>query len=471
MEFLETPIVTAPAKTARQVPTASKDILVEDGATLWKPYEKITFRFFFVYFLIQAVPLDWKYYRDILALDWSSLHFSNFFYLARYTPRFISDAPVLWDWLIAASLAVVVTASWTVLDKKHSEYNKLYYWLRVVLRYRLAAALLVYGFIKFFPLQMPEPSLSNLNTNYGDIAHWKVFSLSTGIVPGYESFLGLVELLAALLLLYRKTASIGAFLIIPFTGNVVMSNLAYEGGEYVYSLLLVTFALFLLAYDLQRLLRLTTLEKYTLPPRFKPVFTDETIRNVRILSKSIFVIVFVFFYGYKTYASYTHGPYQFPASTGLPGVAGIYTVAEFKVNNRVLSYSPSDPERWNDVVFETWATLSVRSHVSVETLTATTEEIFQNDEDRVYEFSGMAGRHYYTYTIDSVKQTLTLKNRNPRHAGDQYQLQYERPDQDKIIFKGVNSKSDSLYIVLNRLDKKYLLEEAARQGRRRGLKL
>jgi hypothetical protein len=70
-----------------------------------------------------------------------------------------------------------------------------------------------------------------------------------------------------------------------------------------------------------------------------------------------------------------------------------------------------------------------------------------------------------------VKQTLTLKNRNPRHAGDQYQLQYERPDQDKIIFKGVNSKSDSLYIVLNRLDKKYLLEEAARQGRRRGLKL
>lgn len=471
MEFLETPIATAPGKTGRQAFTVSNDTLAEDGATSWKPYERVVFRFFFVYFLIQILPLDWKYYRDILALDWSSLHFSNFFYLARYTPRFVSDVPVLWDWVVAGSLAVAAATAWSVLDKKTTEYNKLYYALRVILRYRLAAALLVYGFIKFFPLQMPEPSLSNLNTNYGDIAHWKVFSLSTGIVPGYESFLGLVELSAALLLLYRKTASIGAFIIIPFTGNVVMSNLAYEGGEYVYSLLLVTFALFLLAYDLPRLLTLTSFEKYTLPARFKPVFSNETIRNVRIIAKSVFVFVFVFFYGYKTYASYKQGPYQFPDSPGLPGVAGIYTVAEFRINNVVRPHAPADPIRWKDVVFEKWSTLSVRSNAQVETLTATTEEIFQRHEDRVYEFSGMAGRHYYTYTVDSAKQTLTLKNRNPHHAADQYQLHFERPDQDKIILEGIDAKSDSVYILLHRIDKKYLLEEAAKQGRRRGLKL
>ena len=81
MEFLETPIATAPGKTGRQAFTVSNDTLAEDGATSWKPYERVVFRFFFVYFLIQILPLDWKYYRDILALDWSSLHFSNFFYL------------------------------------------------------------------------------------------------------------------------------------------------------------------------------------------------------------------------------------------------------------------------------------------------------------------------------------------------------------------------------------------------------
>jgi hypothetical protein len=440
-------------------------------APVWKNYEKFLFRFFFLYFFIQIVPLDWKYYRDLFALDWSSLHFSNFFYLARYTPRFFSNVPVFEDWLVAGAISVAGVIIWSVVDKKRTEYTTLYYWLRVALRYRLAAALLVYGFIKFFPMQMPEPSLSNLNTNYGDITNWKVFSMSTGIVPGYESFLGLVEISAALLLLYRQTTSIGAFIIIPFTGNVVMSNLAYEGGEYVYSLLLVTLALFLLVYDVPRLLSLTSFEKETLPPRFKPVYTDETLRNLRIIAKSVFVFIFVFLYGYRTYASYTSDLYQYPNSKGLVNASGIYNVTEFSVNNKVLPYSPSDVSRWKDVVFEKWATLSIRSNTPVRPVTATTEEVFIHNEQRTYEFSGIAGRKFYSYTIDSVAHTLTLRNRSEDQRDDVYHLEYERPAKDRIILRGLHAGRDSIHVVLDRIDKKYLLKEAAKEGRRRGLKL
>ncbi|HEY9049583.1 MAG TPA: DoxX family protein [Ohtaekwangia sp.] len=437
----------------------------------WKNYEKILFRFFFIYFSLQVIPLDWKYYRDLISLDWFSLHFGNFFYLAHYTPRFFSNVPVFEDWLVTGAIAIAGAIVWGLADQRRREYNKLYYWLRVALRYRLAAALLAYGFIKFFPMQMPLPSLSNLNTHYGDIADWKVFSMSTGIVPGYESFLGLVEISAALLLLYRKTASIGAFIIIPFTGNVILSNLAYEGGEYVYGSLLASFAIFLLAYDVPRLISLTSQEKITSPPRFKPSFADDSIRNARIILKSVFVFVFVVLYAFRTYASYSEDIYQYPNSKGLAGASGIYTVTQFSINGKELPPSATDPLRWKDVVFEKWATLSIRSNSPVVPQIATTEEIFTDNDDRIYEFSGTTSRHYYTYRIDSAQHVLTLKNRNSHHAADQFTLKYERPANDQIVLSGINAQNDSLRVVLHRIDKKYLLQEAAKQGRRRGLKL
>jgi hypothetical protein len=437
----------------------------------WKTYEKVLFRFFFVYFLLQAVPLDWKYYRDIFSLDWSSLHFSNIFYLARYTPRFFSEVPEFADWFVVAVMALIGTITWGIVDTKSKAYDKLYYGVRVVLRYRLAVALLAYGFIKFFPLQMPYPSISNLNTNYGDIAAWKLFSMSTGIVPGYESFLGLVEILAALLLLYRKTATIGAFLVLPFTGNILMSNLAYEGGEYVYALLLITFAFFIVVFDAVRLINLTALEKAVTPNRFMPSFGAGWQRNGRLVLKTAFISFFVLFYGYRTYASYRSEVYHFPNSPGLAHASGIYNVSEFKINNQVLPYSATDPVRWRDVVFEKWATISIRSNRPVTITTAGTEEIFVDDEKRDYELSGIGGRHYYSYTIDSVRHTLTLKNKNKNYPLDHVVLHYNRPDAATIILSGTTHDHDSLYVQLNRIDKKYLLEEAARQGRRKGLKL
>src|SRR5690349_6222568 len=192
----------------------------------WKPYQKFLFRFFFVYFLLQAFPLDWKYYRLLFSINWLHLHYGDIFNLTRYEPAFLAGDDSFLNWAIIAGIGLVSDIAWTALDTNKKEYNLLYYWIRVIVRYRLAIGVIVYGFIKLFPLQAPFPSISNLNTHYGDFSNWKIFSLSLGIVPGYESFLGLVEIIAGLLLLYRKTATIGAFIIVVFTGNVFMSNLA-----------------------------------------------------------------------------------------------------------------------------------------------------------------------------------------------------------------------------------------------------
>lgn len=454
----------------------NKAPLIPQAQANWTFLERVGFHFIFIYFFLQTVPLDWKYYRDVLAIDWLHIQYRDIFYIARYQPRFFDGPDTFANWAIIALIALFGTTIWEFVTRKQSE-NRLFseaalvYWLRVILRYRLAVGILAYGFLKFFPIQAPIPSISNLNTAYGDFTAWKLFSLSLGVVPSYESFLGLVEIIGALLLLYRKTATIATLIILPFTGNIFISNLAYEGGEYVYSLYLISIALLLFSFDAISLFNLLSLEKPTLPNRFKFTFTQPWQQTARLSLKTGFIIFFVGFYGYKTYAGYKKGGYHFPQKLGLAKAAGVYNVSEFRINNQPLPYSKTDSTRWQDVVFEKWATLSIKSNRPVKLASAETEEIYANDNDRNYEYAGSQGRHYYAYTFDEANQVLLLQNRNREYANETLTLHVSRPDSAKIILSGLNENQDSVYVVLDKLNKKYLLNEAQKTGRRRGITL
>lgn len=123
----------------------------------WKGYEKILLRFFLIYFLLQTIPLDWKYWKGIFSINWSQLKYGDIFFISRYFPSFSSATGSFLDWLIIAVVAAIGTAIWAKKDKPDTNYSVLYYWLRVILRYRLAIGIIGYGFIKFFPLQAPFP--------------------------------------------------------------------------------------------------------------------------------------------------------------------------------------------------------------------------------------------------------------------------------------------------------------------------
>lgn len=442
--------------------------------TRWKEQEKIIFRFIFIYFLLQAVPLDWIYYANISHINWAKLHYTDIFYISRYTPQFVSGKHItgVWgigtiaDWALIATIALAGTLVWSLRDKNRNNYSTLYQWLRIIVRYRLAIGIIGYGFIKFFPMQAPFPSISNLNTSYGNYTDWKIFSMSLGIAPNYESFLGAVEIIAGLLLLFRKTATIGALIIVVFTGNVFMSNLAYEGGEHLYSIYLVTFALFILSFDAVRIYRLVSLEQPTEANKFKLHFTTRQ-NTARLALKSLVIFFFVFLYGFKTYSGFLHDPYQFPHQSGIAKASGLYNVSEFRINHQVLPYSPIDSVRWKDVVFEKWATISIRSNRRVIIDSVNYEELNEKDKDRNYESSGTAERQYYSYTADTLNHTLLLENKNKHYKGDQLKFNYSRPDSTTMVLSGINQHRDSIYVVLNKIDKKYPIE----LGRRKALKL
>jgi hypothetical protein len=436
----------------------------------WSVTEKFLFRLFAIYFLIQALPLDPQFFNQLFSLT-HKLDYNDIFNLAHYSPRFIAGEDSFINWIIVFVLALAGAAIWSYADTTSKEYNRLYYWIRVVVRYRLAIGIIAYGFIKFFPVQSPWPSLSNLNTIYGDFNRWKLFSISLGIVPDYQSFLGLVEITTGILLLFRRTATIGAFIIVIFTGNVFMSNLAYEGGEYVYSLYLISFATFLLVFDLQRIIRLLIQQKPTMPNRFRPSFEFKWAFYARLALKTFVIFFFVLLYGFKTRSGSQNGLTLYPVAKGLKGATGLYNVSEFRLNNNTIPYSKTDPIRWQDVVFEEWNTISIKSNRPVILDTVNTTFISDNDRDRLYELQGSGGRHYYSYQVDTVNHVLTLQNRNKNYNGDVWSLRYEKQGDNTFVLHGVNQQKDSVYAVLDKINKKYLLEEAAKSGRRKGLKL
>jgi hypothetical protein len=143
----------------------SNDVHVKENAALnslspWSNAEKTAFRISFIYFFLLAVPLDWKYYKTIFSINWLDLHYGDFFKLAHYFPNFTGGNSAL-NLVILLVIAVIGGLIWGLVDQEKKEYNALYYWIRVIVRYRLALGLIAYGLIKFFPLQSPLPSISN----------------------------------------------------------------------------------------------------------------------------------------------------------------------------------------------------------------------------------------------------------------------------------------------------------------------
>lgn len=439
----------------------------------WKSWEKILFRFFFIFLLLLILPIIGEVLRVLFTTNWLHFHFHQLFDLSKYQVHFISENKLpRWgigafaNWGIAILIALIGTAIWTRKDKTRKEYNVLYYWLRVVVRYRLAFVLITYGFIKFFPLQMPYPSLSNLYTNYGDYFAWKIYFQTVGIAPKYQSFLGFVEILSAFLLFNRRTVTFGVGLIFGFIGNVAVVNGFYDIGEIVTSTFIVLLAAFLFVNDIPRLYNLLVNELPTKANKLIPDFSDPKLKKIRLGLRYGFLL-FAGLFAYKTFDSYAHDPYKVPKTPGLSNAFGYYNVKEFVLNKDTIPYSKTDPNRWQDVIFEKWSTLTIRYNKPVKIDFTSGEVAAEKDIDRNYELAGYAGRHYFYYDADTLHQTLALQNKNINHRSEKMFLHYTRPNDSTIVINGINDNRDSVHVVLNKVVKKYMMFE----GRRKPVKI
>ncbi len=430
----------------------------------WTSLEKIAFRFFFAFFILLIIPLDPKFFSSIFSQEGGADFFFTLFAWFNYAPTFISGAGSIQivDFVFVAILAVIATIVWSFSQKETSNYKNLYQLLRVILRYKLAGIFFVYAFIKIFPMQIPYPTLSQLNTPYGDFTPAKIFELTVGVAKAnYQVTIGLIELGAALLLLFRRTATLGAIAAVGVQLNIVLAAYAYHTGDQIYTTYLFATALFLMVYDLPRMYQLL-IEKSVKPNTGKLVLSGNLQIKSRLVLKSLFAVI-ILSYAVAAYSKYEIDSYGIPNSAALKGAHGFYNVEEFKINETVIPYSLTNKERWNNVVFEQWGTLSIAQAVDfpIDSVWAGVKNV--KAVDRTFESSGTSGRKYFAYSVDEEKKELLLKNKHQQNRDEQFVLSYERPDEQTIILIGTNHLGNRIHAVLKKIDKKYLLLEGRRK--------
>jgi hypothetical protein len=369
--------------------------------------------------------------------------------IARFQPAFVrglDSIPSLLgyaDWFAALALALIGGSIWTALDRQRLSYNTLYYWLRVIVRYRAGIGIIGFGFTKLLPVQMPYPSLGLLHTDFGDLTAQKIYWLSVGIVPWYQVFAGVVEIAAGTLLFFRRTTFLGAALLFGALGDIVYVNFAYDGGVHGYSSYFVLFAAFLLCYDLPRIYRLLIQERLTIPVHYYPSFSQPALRYLRYGLKSATFIIFLGLLTYYQYINFRYDPYKQPSTPGVAALRGSYQVAEFRLNNRVIPFHPLDSLRWQDVTFEKWTSLTYKTHKANLLDLSNGGGSPMKDIERTFEATGVGGgRRVFHYYADTVNRVLYLQDKVVADQNrENQQGRGASPGRDKKQASGAGTKT------------------------------
>lgn len=521
--------------------------MTEQKSRSWNEYQKIAFRIAFIFFICISIPNSVEWYRFVVNIDWTNLHYRDLYDIARFgsglnifgNTIFGSSLSGYANWVITLAAASVGGLIWTFVDSRRNpspkEYNLLYYWLRVVVRYRAGIGIIGFGFTKLLPLQLPYPSIGLLNTDFGDLTAQKIYWLSIGIVPWYEVFAGIVEVAAGALLFFRKTTLLGAALLFGALGDIVYVNFAYDGGVHVYSSYFVLLSSFLLVHYIPQLYNLLILERPTLPVVYYPSFSKPWQQFTRFGLKTAVIGVFLVLFFYLQLVNFLYDPYKQPATKGIAELRGYYNVTEFKLNGQELPYSPTDSVRWSEATFENWTSLTYKVNRPVALDLSNGGGDPQRDINRTFELSGVGGgRRVFHYLADTAEHTLYLQDKykavpdrrnvtagaggdggrteerlkeetDPRKTGGIYVdewisneaiarigdenkmidpraastrrdrefasvkayekrnrmvLKYETVDGSHVVLRGVNDDQDSIYVVLDRVDRRYALSRS-----------
>lgn len=417
----------------------------------WPLWQRVLLRFFAVYFVLQIEPWDW--FRAIpgvslllrpfdAAMDWAIRAGNAHVFHVRETlvpMNGSGDTSYAFARLfLLLSIAAVACLVWSVLDRNRPRYERLAYWLRLIVRYYIAAAALGYGIIKLFVLQMPFPALSQLATPLGDLLPMRLSWLFIGYSTPYEMFSGAMETVAGLLLLPRRTVTAGLFAATGAFLNVLMINLAYDVPVKLFASHLLLSCLFLLALDARRLFGFLFLNRPApATAAYDPIFARPWQRWGGIAVK-VFILYQILLGPLESSWTRYQAAKRPPASG--PFAAGVYDVRSFVVNGDTVPLTSTDSLRWRDVIFDNAAAGSV------------------NTRDPV--FWQRYRRGYFRYKPDTAGRTVAVWKTStiPGDSTFVFTMRYEVPDSTTIRF-ALGLRGDSVRVELVRVPRHFQLTE------------
>ena len=330
------------------------------AAASWSFTQKLLFRFFLILFLLYiffnpngVLPYSdsvFNFYippfhklmvwiaKNILPISYPVTVFTN------------GSGDTTYDYVVIffiTAMALMAALVWSILDKRTKAYNKLFYWFRVIVRYYVAITMFSYGFVKVFKLQFPFFSPDRLLEPYGDSSPMGLAWNFLGFSRGYNYVMGLAELLSGILLLFRRTTTLGALVTLAVAGNIMAINYCFDVPVKLLSTALVVMSLFLLAKDIHRLMNFFILNRPAQAANISaPVFRKKW-QNILLCVLKYALIVYVIIINIQQALSAMK---QYGEAAPKPPLHGIYNIETFVRNKDTLAPLTTDTTRWNQLI-------------------------------------------------------------------------------------------------------------------------
>jgi uncharacterized membrane protein YphA (DoxX/SURF4 family) len=251
-------------------------------------------------------------------------------------------------WLLqlwTLTFAVVAALVWTLLSNA-TEHSRLLDAQRTLVRYATSCAMLGYGLSKVFCLQFWRPTPTDLIQTFAGSSPFALMWRFTGYSSPYQFFGGVLEVLGALLLLWRRTTTLGAIVIVGVMTNVVMLNFCYQVPVKNFSMELLLLASWLLVPQGRRLWAAILSREVPPPTPLRPFPLPRRIEHARLAVKALWLVGFVgvtvFFGGVRAWSRHR-------APAPKPALWGAYDVESFTVAG--VQPQPSAANSWRQVAF------------------------------------------------------------------------------------------------------------------------
>jgi hypothetical protein len=245
-------------------------------------------------------------------------------------------------------IALVVTAVWSILDRKRAEYVTLHKWFRLFIRFALASEMILYGMAKVVPTQMSFPHLATLLEPYGNFSRMAVLWSSIGSSPAYEIFGGCAEMLGGLLLILPRTTMLGALVCLADLTQVFSLNMTYDVPVKLFSFQLLLMAVFLLAPEIPRMANFFLLHRPAELSTQPPLFYGRRASGIALAAQITFGILLVAanaYTGLTNWRTYGGGSPKSP-------LYGIWNVEQISIDGQTRSPLLTDYDRWRRIVFD-----------------------------------------------------------------------------------------------------------------------
>jgi hypothetical protein len=197
--------------------------------------------------------------------------------------------------LLIFIVALVLATLRSLIDRRRVSLDGSRDLLRSLLRYTLAIWMISYGLAKVSLdfNQFPESSAWQLEKKWGDSSPMNVLWAFMGASRPYTIFAGLGEVAAAVLLVWRRTAVLGAMVAVGVMTNVMMMNFCYDVPVKIFSTHLAVMAVMILCFDGGRLVNLLFANRSVPPADLIGIWKNEVAWKIKTVVKRAFILLFI----------------------------------------------------------------------------------------------------------------------------------------------------------------------------------